>query len=231
MMSRRLRLGLGLGCLAALLLTGVIGIVVALGRIPPVEEQVARSAAAIVVSLREPAEDTTWPANSSVPVYALVTGGEAITSAELWANGGLLGTGVLGPGASSGHAPVNWSWNPDGQGDYTLVVRAQDALGRMGVSQPILIHVSEPAGPILVYSVQPGDTLDSISQAHGVTPEQLGQANPGAADALQLVPGSILQIQLPPGTGHPRTADGAGGPTGQRVVGQVGLLVVRCPGV
>ncbi len=197
-MSRRLRLGLGLGCLAALLLAGVIGVVVALGRIPPVEEQVARRAAAIVVSLREPAEDTTWPMNSSVPVYALVTGPDAITSAELWANGGLVGMGVLGPGASSGHAPVNWSWNPDGQGDYTLVVRAQDALGRMGVSQPILIHVGQPAGSVLTYAVQPGDTLEGIAQAHGVTPEQLGQSNPSASGGQELVPGDLLQIQLPP---------------------------------
>ncbi len=197
-MSRRLRLGLGLGCLAALLLAGVVGIVVAVGRIPPVEQQVSQIEAAMQVSLREPAEDTTWPLNSSIPVYALVTGDEAITSAELWANGGLVGMGALGPGAASGHAPVDWSWSPAATGDYTLVVRAQDALGRTGVSQPILIHVGEPVRPVLEYAVQPGDTLEGIAQAHGVTPEQIVQDNPSASGGQDLLPESFLQIHLPP---------------------------------
>jgi len=197
-MSRRLCLGLGLGCLALLLLTGVIGVIVALARIPPVEQQVARSAAAMIVSLREPAADTTWPMNSSVPVHALVTGPEAITSAELWANGGLVGTGIVGPGGAAGHAPVNWTWNPNGQGDYMLVVRAQDALGRMGVSQPVLIHVGEAAGSVLTYAVQPGDTLEGIAQAHGVLPEQIVQANPIVSDGQDLPPGISLQLHLPP---------------------------------
>lgn len=196
-MSRRVRVGIAVGCLAVGVLGVAVTAAVGLARIPPVEEQVSRIEAAILVSLREPGDQTTWPLNSNIPVYALVTGGEAIASAELWANSGLVGAGVLGPGASSGHAPVSWNWKPAALGDYALVVRAQDAQGRTGISQPIRIHVSEAVGPILVYAVQPGDTLESISQAHGQTPEQLGQANPGAADALELVPGSILQIHLP----------------------------------
>jgi LysM repeat protein len=196
-MSRPVKLALALGCLVVVVLV-VAGLAAALARIPTVEEQVARSAAAMQVSLREPAGDTTWPLNSSIPVYALVTGGEAITSAELWANGGLVGMGALGPGAASGHAPVDWSWSPAATGDYALVVRAQDALGRTGVSQPVLIHVGEPAGAILVYAVQPGDTFDSISQAHGLTPEQIEQANPSASGGQAPLPGSFLQIHLPP---------------------------------
>jgi LysM repeat protein len=196
-MSRRARIGLGVGCLAAVVLLAAGGLVYLLSHVPEVEQQADSNPMNVVVSMRAPAEGTTWPVGMTIPVSAHIAAEEAISTAELWVDGGLVAEAELAPGAAAGQGLASWEWLPLAAGDHTLVGRARDARGRLGVSEPVHVRVTETSPAVLAYTVQTGDSLQTIAQSHGLTPEQVTQANPGKV-GMELTPGLELLLPLPP---------------------------------
>ena len=157
--------------------------------------------------------DTTIPEEMGVVNQPVIVFGEAsdpdgIESAELWVNGARVASQV---NTDQNLYPfeISQSWIPDGPGNYLFLLRGIDRKGFASESSPLMIQIGERTyqpDPAMLgqYIVQEGDTIDSIAENFGTTPEEIRVINPGMGDPL---PAESLSV--PPG---PETASGGDTP-------------------
>ena len=94
--------------------------------------------------------------------------------------------------------PLNVSliWNGSSPGAHALTVNATDLQGQTRQSQTVIVNLNTP--PLSAAVAASGDTLASISQANGVSVNEVVALNPGLASQTPndpVYPG--YQVNLP----------------------------------
>lgn len=157
--------------------------------------------------------DTTIPEGTGVVHQPVIVFGEAsdpdgIESAELWVNGTMVAS-QSNTNQDLYPFEISQSWIPDGPGNYLFLLRGIDRNGFAGESSPVMIQIEERAYPpdsamLGQYFVKDGDTIESIAEHFGTTPEEIHVINPGLGDPL---PAESLSV--PP---RPETDSGGDAP-------------------
>jgi hypothetical protein len=169
-------------------------------------EQVRAQFEPPIVLVTEPVSGASAPVGSNLFVSATAFGSHPIVRAELWADGELKETqnsaSLNGITVFDAHFDFRMS-----EGPHLLFVRAVNAAGMIGQSQPIGV-ASKPrvdaALPYLRVQAQSGETLGSIAKIWGIDPATLQQLNPQLKgqepepDALVTVPSPPQSATTPP---------------------------------
>lgn len=157
--------------------------------------------------------DATIPEGAGVVNQPVIVFGEAsdpdgIGSAELWVNGAKVASQA---NTDQNLVPfeISQSWIPDGPGNYLFLLRGIDRNGFAGESPPVMIQIGERTyqpDPAMLgqYFVKDGDTIESIAEHFGTTPEEIHVINPGLGDPI---PDESLSV--PP---RPETDSGGDAP-------------------
>jgi LysM repeat protein len=115
---------------------------------------------------------------------------DGINQLELWVDDTLIASRDV-----SDDPPTNLvltaDWIPNLASRHVLVARAISSHGTEGRSS-IVVDVIESEEVDVTYEVQEGDTLESIAEEHGVTPDELVDSNPEAGGGI--APGDTLTL-------------------------------------
>jgi hypothetical protein len=185
--------------IGALILVAV-GVIITIGIVqltkqPGFDTLLPEDSSPLQVLLLAPGNGGSFPADSTILIQASADSKSPIAGIELWINGKLFGT--LKPlSAETTHWLAQWNWQPGVEGSYTLLARATDRGGRTGVSAAVILQVSPKAGYVELVTSQAGESLASVAERVGTTPEKLVPVNP--------------QLGNPPG-GSPGGGTGVGG--------------------
>ena len=121
---------------------------------------------------------------------------------ELWVDDAFYFAQEAAPDSAPPALALMVPWEPLGEGEHTLVVRAISSSDVTGVAS-IRVWVEE-AQPT-THTVEEGETLESIAEEHGVSVDDILDENPGMADGEADAGDSI---DIPSGGSSP----GAGSP-------------------
>jgi|GEM_PF-3841147 len=157
------------------------------------------------VVIVEPGDGTQLNIGRPLAVLASARSANKITKQELWVDGRQVYVAVARDPQGQNEFVATLLWTPQA-GDHTLIARATDGRGSVGMSDAVRVNVTESAAPPpqgVLHIAEPGDTIDSIAEENGVTPEQLRQANPGLADP----PPQGEWVNVPPGNQVPQGND------------------------
>jgi hypothetical protein len=111
------------------------------------------------VTVSNPKPYQTVAADQEILVTSTSTDPEGIQRVELWADGALARTDV-NPDAASPYV-VAQPWQSGEPGSHVFIVKAFDARGAEGQSQPVIIAVEPPPSPTVVAFVSPPPTETS----------------------------------------------------------------------
>ena len=131
-------------------------------------------------------------------------------SVELWVDDVRIAIRPAPEGETPDSLLLSESWIPTVPGRHVVIVRAAASNGVQGQAT-VLVEVVERAGTTTgLYPVEEGDTLVSIAEAVGSTPEELSGLNPdlGGSDPN---PGDDLVIPGADGSGEVTDRDGTDG--------------------
>jgi LysM repeat protein len=174
--------------------------------------------AAMIVTLSTPPNGSTVQLNAPTLVEAQAVSGTPIAALELWVDGALAQTSPPS-GVEGEPARAFWTWTPTTEGEHVLVVRAVDENDRSANSNVVRVTVSADAAVLnLPYTVQPGDTIETLAEDTGASAEDIIEANPGVGGGL--TPGQDITIPIPPPPQEPPEPTGGAsepppsGPTG-----------------
>jgi hypothetical protein len=202
-MHKKLWLYRGLSVLIVLCLILGTGAFVFYKRIPSVANQLASQDETTVLII-SPDGSASYPADASIPITAMATSSQPMTTMELWVDGSLFATQSPGTDENASLFYKNWHWMPLVPGEHMLVVRAINLDGSVGTSNLVRIKVDKAAGFVLRHTTQPGDTWESLTQSCGTSVETIAGQNPGFDPAAPLPVGE--QVQIPCGSTLPRMA-------------------------
>jgi len=221
MRSKRIKIWISV--ISAMVILAILGTLIA--RIPPAFSQLPANTASIMVVLSHPVNGTTWPADTPIPVEVKVTAGAPIKSVEFWTDGRLFDTQI--PPADRQIFYKVWFWMPLEEGTHAVFARATDVNGKVGDSNAVHVLASAAAGLLTVQTALGDETIQSLADQNGLTPEQIAAANPSLDPAGPVAPGtqifipgnpfSLPSINTPPDLspeGGPVIAAEEGGPGG-----------------
>ena len=221
-MPRSKKLWLASSVVSVIVIAAIVFALIA--RIPSAALQLPPNTAPLMVVLNNPTDGSTWPVDTPVPVTVMVTGGAPIKNVEFWTDGHLFDTQTL----SSDHQLYYkvWYWLPLTEGAHAAFVRATDANGRTADSNAVHIQASAAAGLITVLTAQGGETIQSLAEQNGITPEQIAAVNPSIDPSGPLAPGALVFIpgepfNLPAASDNPLPSS-PGGPVVPAVEGLPG---------
>lgn len=180
---------LGLVCLGATVVVAGAGI---LGRTEVKDPDRLR------VAIRLPSSGARVSVGDSVAVLMLSTGAGPVVRYELWVDGSAEGAVFPEPGENPPPPTAQIPWRPSEPGIHSLIARAFDGNGNVGRSRPVLVEVAQPQTGDRVgldITLQPGDTLESVSAAFGLTPDELITANPGWSGNVE--EGEEIRVPVP----------------------------------
>jgi hypothetical protein len=128
-----------------------------------------------LVLIHAPAYHEKIQVGDGVLVHATARESEGLERMELWVNDILIDSvDAEQPGPTN--LSLFSSWVPAFVGDQLIVVRAYSAAGISGQS---MVQVDVAAAADLTHLVQEGETLESIADEYGTSPEVLSELNPG----------------------------------------------------
>jgi hypothetical protein len=149
------------------------------------------------VEIRVPSAGARLSAADPTVVFVQSFGGGVVVRFELWVDGKLTRYQLSPESDPTMPATGRLQWLPDAPGTHVLVARALDAEGRTGRSRPVVVEAeadpNEGLVPVTV-NLQPGNTVESIAQALGTTPDMVRRADP----ATEPQPGDVVVVFLPP---------------------------------
>ncbi|MGI5837508.1 MAG: LysM peptidoglycan-binding domain-containing protein [Chloroflexota bacterium] len=166
-------------------------------RIPSVAQQLPPNAAPFIITISDPPNGSSYPANTHIPVRVKVVSAQAVAALELWADGELVDRKQMQNASDRKVVASSWSWQPGSIGQHTLLVRAIDVAGSTGESNPVRLNATEEVNPRVLYSTKQGDTLESVAQQLQTTPEELMARNPDLDPEAPLAEGQMLFAPLP----------------------------------
>lgn len=203
--------GLFAGLLALVILLAGLSAVLLLARL---RQTAPDRAVGPRVQIRLPSPGSRLRMDNGQAVVIQTSTDEGVGRFELWVDGGLariqvpsnpadgLETAPIMPSGQKGNAlagvaEIPWRVGPPGA--HILVARVYDAQGRMGQSRPVVVEAvgSSPVSAVtLALQARQGDTLESLAERWGTTPEEAIGANPGLTAPLQ--PGDQVILPVPP---------------------------------
>ncbi len=197
------------GGLAVLIVLGlVLGVVMAgIRRIPTVNAQLA-STEETTVLIVNPQSGGNYPADAAIPITALATSGQPMTSMELWVDGSLFTAQSPGADEDPRFFYKTWRWMPLVPGEHILVVRVVNLDGSVGSSNLLRINAGEAAGYVLRHTTLPGETWEALTGSCDTTVEMIAGQNPDLDPAAPLPAGELIDI--PCGTLFPTPATQGG---------------------
>jgi LysM repeat protein len=147
-------------------------------------------------------------AGDGVVVHATARSKGGVNRVEFWADGELLA--VRDREASGPVSPLmlTASWQSDSPGSHVLLVRAIAADGAEGQATVAIETVGESQAALGGHVVAEGETLESIADEYGVSPEELEALNPDL-DPGRMAPGD--EWTVPGGAGAGEELPGEGG--------------------
>ncbi|MCJ7511430.1 MAG: hypothetical protein MUO23_00500, partial [Anaerolineales bacterium] len=149
------------------------------------------------VQFRQPFSGQELGLNDEFPIFIRLSPSEAMGRLELWIDGELSDALDLGEPPGTFPSEVAFTWRPGEAGPHVLVARAADLAGRIGISRPVIVKVTDDKEEPWVVSetIDAGETVESIAGALGMTPDEILAANPevGASPAV----GIELSIPVP----------------------------------
>lgn len=165
-------------------------------------------AAPLPVRIRLPRQGARLAADQTQAVLLEAPGERDLSRFELWVDGELVAatTGQSDPLP----AVIQLPWRPGPAGPHTLIARVLDTAGGTGRSRPVVVEVlaRAPADTyFLPATLVPGQTIDDLAAAAGISPEAIREANPGE-DGAQ---GPIIFVPVPADT-LPEDPDPGEGP-------------------
>lgn len=129
--------------------------------------------ASMQVTLSAPYDHAHYPLNATIPVKARVTGeANAIT---LWVDGVPLENKAVASLFGT-TARAEWHWSPTQTGSHSVLARATDAKGNVSVSNLVWVIITDPTRIGIQISAQDGDTLASLAEKYGVSPNDIQTA-------------------------------------------------------
>ena len=144
-----------------------------------------------LVLIHDPGYDDTFQVGDGVLVHATAKEDKGLSRIELWINGDLVD-------AQDAEDPTTQlalfsSWIPTFEGEHQVIVRAisvDDIPGQSSIQISVVAAGEESTG---LHVVEEGDTLESIAEEYGISPEEIEDLNPGSGDG-GLAPGDGLII-------------------------------------
>ena len=188
---------LGIGLLVALILIGMF-IAAAIVFIFPQRARAVFSRPLVLI--HSPVQHDQIDVEQSAVIHATARNQKGVTRMELWVDGELVDEREAPGGEPANPLVLNSDWQPATTGKHMLLVRA---LSPDDVSGQATIEIEAvEAEPILEdYTVEEGDTLETIADEHGISPEELSELNPDMASA-EPAPGDTLDVPAGGGTGE-----------------------------
>ncbi len=138
------------------------------------------------VTILQPSDGAELSAGRTVFILARVDLPEQIVKTELWVDGRLVYVAPARRSQSGNQFAASLPWSAQ-VGQHTLVVRATDGRGSVGTSNRVRVTVSgegafQKQNPAVIQIATAGDTIDSIAEENGVTPDVIRAANPDIKD-------------------------------------------------
>lgn len=151
-----------------------------------------------VVRLQADLEGNSASWQAAVGLSARVYTAVPVSRLELWVNGELEETYTPLEGENSGTVSWQTTWPPADPGSYRLGVRAVSADGAIGNSNVVTIYRIVPPDPVMDYTAEEGDTLETIGAEFGVDVDELQEQNPDQVGGV-VSPGDqiLIPIDLP----------------------------------
>ena len=182
------------GLVSVVIIASIVATLIA--KIPATSQQLPPNTAQISIVLSRPTDNSTWPADTPIPVAVMVNAGVPIKSVALWADGQLFDSQT--PADDQKSIFKVWSWMPLTEGAHTVFVRAVDVNGRTADSNAVHIQASPAAGLIVVQTTQGEETIQSLAEQNGVAPEEIAAINPSIDPAGTIPPGTEFFVALHP---------------------------------
>jgi len=173
------------GCIAlgGLILIGILIVVAILIYFP---QRVKAVFSRPLVLIHSPANDDQLEIGQSVVIHATARNNKGITRAELWVDDNLISTHTI-PDASEATSVnpfvLSTDWQPTIAGEHTILVRAISADKVSGQSSiTVEAYEAEISESFTSHIVEEGQTLESIAEEYGVSPEEISELNPDLSD-------------------------------------------------
>jgi LysM repeat protein len=188
-MKKRGRLGcwLGFGALALVLLCAAA--------VAVVYSQVRARAFASrpLVLIHSPINHEQAQFGEGMLVHATARSARGVKRMELWVDDLFIAARDNPTQGPASPLVISESWTPSSMGSHVLVVHAVSADGVDGQATIIVEAVGEEAATLGGHTVQAGETVASIAEEHGVSPEELGRLNPDVGSG-GVAPGDDLTV-------------------------------------
>lgn len=153
-----------------------------------------------IVLIHRPLLTHSYQVGDGVLIHASAREDQGLSRLEIWANGKLV-KAVDAEKPWPTNLAISGTWVPSYEGRGQIVVRAISGKGAEGQAT-VEVAVVSPENQ--VYQVVEGDSLESIAEVYGTSPESLSELNPGLGgeepqdgDEL-IVPGGVSDAPAPP---------------------------------
>jgi LysM repeat protein len=176
-----------------------------------------------LVAITEPRPGNQVAQMDTVVIAARAQDPDRIKKVEFWVNGQLIGAQASTNPQGESPFLASQVWRPSALGMYTVFARAFDTQGHSAQSSVVLVQAVEKSAPdpnaVAQVIAQPGDTVASIAQDNGTTPEEVRRHNPDLG-AREPAPGDSVLVPAAPETERPSDdAPPGGGPSDVPIVG------------
>jgi len=155
------------------------------------------------VTIQQPAANAQVVKGDSFPVFVTASDDDGVVRIDLWVDDQLIITQSSPDENGMNPFTLTYPLVAVKQGTYALVAQAFNTQGEMGESLVHYVSVHEVAAStqaLAQYTVQEGDSLDSIASKAGTTAEAIQQANPSTVSNGQVKAGQqvLVPVKAPP---------------------------------
>ena len=191
--KKTIRIVIFSGIMISLIAAGAIGVLYL--HAPDISAQLPSNT--LVVTISSPQSGIVLLLGGPYTVRAEVVGPVDITNVELWDNNDLVGSAQVRATGGYSYQAV-WDWTPGLPGIHVLTARAQDSQNQIAISDPILLTISQSDTSVTMdsYTVQEGDTLESIAADLGIILEDLRTYNSVPDPELGLTVGEKILFPI-----------------------------------
>lgn len=150
------------------------------------------------VTILHPKPNNELIVGDPVIIRASATDPEGIEAIEFWVNGERVGKQLQTESQTGGGFFFSQAFRPTEVGPYTIYVRAVDNEGYSNESPPIILEANEFTAPetadVEVITNQ-GDTIDSLAEDNGVSPQEISDKNPNLGND-PIPPGTSVTVPV-----------------------------------
>ena len=148
------------------------------------------------IILLSPEDRDTFPADASIPILVSAITEKPLSAIELWVEGELVISNQPAEEEDLHYAQY-FHWTPAREGNVRILARSINTDGQITTSNPILLHISAPAGARLISLDENGDPASELILSLGGEPNSL-PPNPDLPQApVQNLPQAELMNDSP----------------------------------